>query len=181
VKLALTVAVAALLAIVIAMPGGSSATVTKVDCPLAQKRLDFNCSQTLAGEVMIHSAPSGIANDMSHYVAAHRGKDESTAQKRLGTSKWRRLTRGNLRSGIAKTVDGKNAKDAGRWLKDWFQRHASWPLVRSRRYKIAAACGVGAALGYGFTRYYDNKSQTKAEHDAIRNCVTSAITVYVFG
>lgn len=144
------------------------------------KGFDYDCSLTLASNVMFHAAPTRIHKKMVRAVENNKAKIKRTANRRLHTKKGRRPAERGVRRGRGR-VDGKKANDAGRWLRGWFRDHFKWPHIDKKSHRIGLACAIGAATGFGFERFYDDRSLRESQHAAIQNCITGAIGVAVFG
>ncbi len=142
-------------------------------CPLAGKKaIDFDCSVTLTQDVMFHAAPNGILSSTAKKNLPHE-KEHATNVVNAGPgSKAWAYVKNRVQEG-QRMVDHKNAKDAGQWLRNWFERRFPWAFIKQHRKAIAGSCvGTGlAAYGIGKAK---GESHIGAGLDAIEACVSSA-------
>ncbi len=142
-------------------------------CPLASKRaIDFDCSVTLTQDVMFHAAPNGILSKTAQANLSQE-KDHATSvvQAGRGSKAWA-YVKNRIQEG-KRMVDGKNAKDAGQWLRNWFERRFPWAFVKQHRKAIAGGC-VGTGLAAYAIGRINGEGHIAAGHDAIEACVSAA-------
>ncbi len=142
-------------------------------CPLAGKRaIDFDCSVTLTVDVMFHAAPNGILSATAKENMPHEKEHaQNVVNAGPGSKAWA-YVRNRVQEG-RRMVDGKNAKDAGQWLRNWFERRFPWAFIKQHRKAIAGSC-VGTGLAAYAIGKAKGESHISAGHDAIEACVSSA-------